>query len=47
MDRRRVASVLAIIVLMGVWLALRPVDWPLILLLLVLYVALFSWGEDP
>jgi hypothetical protein len=36
MDRRQVASVLTIIVLIGVWLARRPVDWPLILLLVIL-----------
>ncbi len=43
MDRHRLASVLSIIVLIGVWLALRPSVWPLILLLVILFVALFSW----
>ena len=43
MDRRQVAYLLASIVLIGVWLALRPSVWPLVLLLLILFIVLFSW----
>ncbi len=43
MDRRQVAYLIASTVLISVWLALRPSVWPLVLLLLILFVALFSW----
>ncbi len=43
MDRRQVAYLIASTVLIGVWVALRPSVWPLVLLLLILFIVLFSW----
>jgi hypothetical protein len=36
MDRRQVAYLIASTILIGVWVALRPSVWPLILLLVIL-----------
>ena len=43
MDRRQVAYLIASTVLIGMWVALRSSVWPLVLLLLLLFITLFSW----